>query len=187
MQAGDRVNWTHTPRGGYGSTLPVAAVVRKVGPKRIQIEVKVREPYRKNWLSEFNWVSPASLKPRQFPSEAFEEPMELEHLGFVLTAWKHPVGNGYQAFPAGVFYGQIDGRDATVPCHSAENAVQAAFNTLSSGGYRAHLETSIELLERHLQQGVAEPDGATKLADLQARLVKLEKAFASAMQLKPTG
>ncbi len=39
MQVGDRVNWQHTPRGGYGYSVCVAGIVTKIAAKRVQIGV----------------------------------------------------------------------------------------------------------------------------------------------------
>lgn len=37
---GDRIDWLHEPRGGYGYIIRVPGVVRKVTSKRVQIEVQ---------------------------------------------------------------------------------------------------------------------------------------------------
>ena len=39
MKQGDKVNWLHTPRGGYGYTQSIAAVVEGIGSKRVAISV----------------------------------------------------------------------------------------------------------------------------------------------------
>lgn len=36
LEVGDRVNWMYCARGGYGYITPVAAVILKIGPKRVQ-------------------------------------------------------------------------------------------------------------------------------------------------------
>ncbi len=38
LQIGLRVEWLHTPRGGYGYTRPVPAMVVKASNKRVQID-----------------------------------------------------------------------------------------------------------------------------------------------------
>src|SRR5690606_31821689 len=44
---GDRVNWWHRQRGGYGYLVPVAGVVERVGPRRVQI--RVAQQVRPGW------------------------------------------------------------------------------------------------------------------------------------------
>lgn len=36
------------PRGGYAQPYPVTAVVRKIGAKRMQIEVRTKSRYRRS-------------------------------------------------------------------------------------------------------------------------------------------
>lgn len=62
MKPGDKVNWLHEPRGGYGYTMNVAAVVVKIGPKRVQI----RAARRVNgvWVQQTRWVSSERLSLR---------------------------------------------------------------------------------------------------------------------------
>jgi hypothetical protein len=63
---GQRVTWLHEPKGGYGYTIPVDGVVRKIGPKRIQIEAKL-----KSGDTKLTWVNPSKL--RNFASGEFSE------------------------------------------------------------------------------------------------------------------
>ncbi len=62
MKPGDKVNWLYAPRGGYGYTMNVAAVVVKIGPKRVQI----RAARRVNgvWVQQTRWVSKERLSSR---------------------------------------------------------------------------------------------------------------------------
>lgn len=43
-----------------------------------------------------------------------------------VSAHKHTVGNGYKAFPNGIWYGTIDGRQVTLPCTSFDLAIRLA-------------------------------------------------------------
>lgn len=59
LQPGMLVTWIHEPRGGYGFTIPVDAVVVKVCKRRVRIEVPLRDHRRVERL-----VTPESLRPR---------------------------------------------------------------------------------------------------------------------------
>jgi hypothetical protein len=67
-QPGQPVTWLHTPRGGYGYTYPVNAVVVKVGKKRVQLEAPLKDGNTK-----LVWVKPANLRPRPWPRPSGEE------------------------------------------------------------------------------------------------------------------
>jgi hypothetical protein len=58
-QPGDQATWLHEPRGGYGYVIPVNAVVVRVGPKRVLIEVA-----RVNGDLVQRWVTPDRLRER---------------------------------------------------------------------------------------------------------------------------
>ena len=61
---GDRVNWWHRQRGGYGYLVPVAGVVERVGPRRVQI--RVAQQVRPGWWRQVvRWVDPSRLTPRE--------------------------------------------------------------------------------------------------------------------------
>ena len=62
MQSGDRVNWSHTPRGGYGIPQQVAGVVVRLTSKRVIIQVARRVAGA--WMREERSVSPEKLTPR---------------------------------------------------------------------------------------------------------------------------
>lgn len=153
MNKGDRINWKHTSRGGYGYTTVVAGIFVKEGPKRVQIEVRERGLYEKHWTPRLKWVDKASITPRTLPCEALNEPMELVEQGFTVSYWKHP--NGVcQALRNGTFYGTIDGYQVTAPCSSPEDAVRNAHHALLNGGYEVSLITNIECYQGWLKQGV---------------------------------
>jgi hypothetical protein len=63
MKPGDKVNWRYESRGGYGYTQIVAAVVVKIGPKRIQVRSAQRDG--EAWRQVLRWVNPESLSPRE--------------------------------------------------------------------------------------------------------------------------
>ncbi|MDH0342110.1 hypothetical protein [Chromobacterium haemolyticum] len=71
MKPGDRVNWSYTPRGGYGYTLKVAGVVRKLTTKRATIEVARKVDGV--WQKEQRSVSLEKLTPRTKPSPELGE------------------------------------------------------------------------------------------------------------------
>lgn len=68
LRPGDKVNWLHEPRGGYGYSMNVAAVVVKIGPKRIQVRAAKR--VNGEWHQVMRWVEVERLSPR---SEAVPE------------------------------------------------------------------------------------------------------------------
>lgn len=175
FKPGDRVNWDSTNQGGYGFSLAVAAVVKKIGAKRIQIEVRTRVPYSKalEWESRTKWVAAESLRSRKFPSEAFGEPMEMKVDGLVVKGWKHPAG-GAKAFPRGIWYGEVDGMTCTAPCASEEAAVQMAYLAATEGGYRTALLSAIEVREGWIRLNQDKNgEGAAELPDLRRRLQQL--------------
>lgn len=59
---GDRVNWSYSPRGGYGYTINVAGVVKKLTAKRATIEVARK--VNGIWQKEQRSVSVEKLTPR---------------------------------------------------------------------------------------------------------------------------
>lgn len=62
FEVGDRVNWLRSARGGYGFVTPIAAVVLKIGQKRIQVRIAQRIDGA--WHTKARWVDADSLKPR---------------------------------------------------------------------------------------------------------------------------
>lgn len=56
---GQQVTWIHHPKGGYGYSYPVDAVVVKVNPKTVTIRVKTRSGTTKDVR-----VWPESLRAR---------------------------------------------------------------------------------------------------------------------------
>jgi hypothetical protein len=59
LSAGMHVSWIHNPRGGYGFATPVDAIVLKVCPRRVRIEVLLRDGRHVE-----RTVCPSSLRPR---------------------------------------------------------------------------------------------------------------------------
>ncbi len=57
---GAQVTWRHRPRGGCGYALALPGWVVKIGPRRVQIEVKQASGERVR-----RWVAPASLQPAE--------------------------------------------------------------------------------------------------------------------------
>lgn len=178
MTPGDRINWSHTPRGGYGFYQTVAGIVHKIGPKRIQIEVRVREPYgQRRWIPELKWVPKDAVRPRVLPSAAFSEPMSLRVQGFAVKAWRHPTGVSSQ-FPAGIWYGEIDGYQVGSPWSTEESALHEAYQMLLDGRYRTTLLSAVEHYERWLSNETEEKyrtEAMATLPDLRERLSKVEK------------
>jgi hypothetical protein len=62
LNPGDKVNWHHEPRGGYGYSVSVAAVVVKVGPKRAQ--VRTARLVNGEWQQVTRWVDEDRLSTR---------------------------------------------------------------------------------------------------------------------------
>jgi len=63
MKVGDRVHW-ECVRGGYAFVQSIAAVVDRIGPRRVRIRVAMRCPGQ-DWQIRHRWVQPQSLRPRQ--------------------------------------------------------------------------------------------------------------------------
>jgi ketosteroid isomerase-like protein len=61
MNAGDAIWWLHTPRGGWGYTERVYAIVVKPGRKRVGIAV-----LKKDWQTWVpKWVRPEHINVRE--------------------------------------------------------------------------------------------------------------------------
>ena len=71
-QVGDRVNWLFRPRGGYGSAIPVAAVVERVGTSRVTIRV-ARRVFNGEWKIETKCVQTRFLSRRKTVCEQLGE------------------------------------------------------------------------------------------------------------------
>ncbi len=61
LEVGDRMNWLRSSRGGYGFITPIAAVVLKIGPKRIQVRIAQR--IAGAWQTKACLVEADSLNP----------------------------------------------------------------------------------------------------------------------------
>lgn len=178
LSPGARVNWSHMPCGGCAVAQSVAGILRKIGPKRFQIEVRVCESYgEQRWLPDLKWVPKDAVRPRVLPCAAFSEPMVLHVQGFTVKAWKHPTRVSSQ-FPAGVWYGEIDGYPLGSPRSSEESALHEAYEMLCDGRYRTTLLSAIEHYERWLRDQTEEKFRAkatATLPKLRERLSKVEK------------
>ena len=64
FKRGDRVTWRYGPPGGYGYEIPVAGVVEKVCPSRVQIRVARRSRSTGAYQQVTRTVDPARLSPR---------------------------------------------------------------------------------------------------------------------------
>jgi len=62
LEVGSRVNWLRRVTGGYSYVTQVAAVVLKVGAKRIQIRTAQR--FAGEWETQSRWVEAKNLTPR---------------------------------------------------------------------------------------------------------------------------
>lgn len=173
---GDRVDWAGRPTSGaYSFGQPEPAVVRRLGERRVQIEVRRKAPYSKSsiWIAEFKWVPVESLRARHFPTEAFNEPMEMRVGEFIVNGWRHPFGATSQ-FRRGIWYGAVDGYECTAPCHSEEDAVRCAHHAVLEGGYRAAVLSAIEVREHWAATDQdKEGKGAAELPELRQRLAKV--------------
>ena len=63
FQPGTRVTWRYEQRGGWGYVIPVAAVVVRVGPRRVLIRAASRR-IGGEWRIVERWVRPGRLRPR---------------------------------------------------------------------------------------------------------------------------
>ena len=179
MRPGDRISWMQPlPQSGRWFAYSAAGVVRKMGSKNVQIEVRMREHYgQRSWLPALKWVPKETVTPRVVPSEVLSEPMQLYFEGFEIKAWKHPAG-GAKLFPDGIWYGDIDDYQVGAPCASEEDAVRMAYQMLLNGQYRTALQSAIEASERRLTPSSSEKycaEAVSALPDLRERLAKVEK------------
>lgn len=141
-EPGDRVNWDASSSRGYGYQPSLAAIVHKLGDKRVQIEVARKPPYEKQWVRDFKWVDPLALRPRLGPVSALGEPLELECHGFKIGFRRVKFGS------RDIYYGTLDNNEATAPEHSSESALMSARTRLRDGSYAVSLRTMLELFER---------------------------------------
>lgn len=75
FNVGDRVNWRYEPRGGYGFSVPVAAVVVRVGPSRVR--VRSARFVAGQWVSVIRSVDPARLSVRSVHVPAVDDVVNL--------------------------------------------------------------------------------------------------------------
>ena len=115
MKTGDRVNW----RSSKDAFL-VPGVVVKLGPKRVQIEVRELSRFGRDLVPRLKWVDARDLSRRIYPASVLREAMDMHDRGFAISVIKRLART--QVFPNGVFYGAIDGREATAPYGSADAA-----------------------------------------------------------------
>lgn len=93
---------------------------------------------------------------------------------FTIDAHRHPIGNGYKAFPKGVFYGTVNGRAVTAPCASFESAIAFAKKALEEpDGLIASLRDSITCYENNVAQGWMVDELREKIAAEKALLEQL--------------
>lgn len=152
------------------------AVVRKLGARRIQVEVHEREPYGRRIVPALHWATADSLSLREIPCSRFHECMEMTVSGFLLRPWRHSIGAAYAAFPEGVWYGEIDGYQVGAPCVDAEGALRSALNALRNGGYATALRSHIQCLEGWLVlEGAAADRASAELPQLKKRFADVER------------
>jgi len=96
----------------------------------------------------------------------------LNHKGLVVAAIKHPA-TGHRAFPKGIYYGTVEGRDCTAPHGDPERAIQDAVSKISDGGLVASLMGNIQCLEGWITSGCEKPDTRDQIAKDRALLVKV--------------
>ncbi len=62
FKIGDKVNWIYTPKGSYGYSINIAAIVVEIGSKKIKI--RVARQNNGQWQQVFRWVEPKNLSAR---------------------------------------------------------------------------------------------------------------------------
>lgn len=63
FQIGQAVTWMYTPRGGYGYTTPVKAIITRIAKSKVQIEVTlVRLGNRPMNEKQLKWVKPENIR-----------------------------------------------------------------------------------------------------------------------------
>ena len=69
FRVGDRVNWFRASRGGAGEVVPVAGLVKAIGPARVTIVIARRDPFSRAWVIDEKKVTPEKLasRRRDFP------------------------------------------------------------------------------------------------------------------------
>lgn len=159
MMAYEQGDWLYFDRP---NAVPEPARFLREAAKKVLIEVRFVEPYdrRKTQRSKEIWVSPGLIRPREFPADEFGDVPVKERAGFSLEAWNHPMGRATQVFRnTGLWYGRIDGIDATAPCHRADRAVLEAWLNLESGQFAAQLATKINTIENWFEADTCSPGG----------------------------
>jgi hypothetical protein len=96
----------------------------------------------------------------------------LSHKGLVVTAMKHPA-TGHRAFPKGIYYGTVEGRDCTAPHGDADRAIQDAISKIDDGGLAASLMTRIRCMEGWVTSGCEKPNTQDQIAKDRALLAKV--------------
>lgn len=72
---GNRVNWRYEPRGGCGFSVSVAAVVVRVGPRRVK--VRAARFVAGQWVSVIRYVDPARLSVRSVHVPTVDDAVNL--------------------------------------------------------------------------------------------------------------
>lgn len=178
----DRVCWLDERYGVW-----YEGVVVDVAAKTVLVSAPYMYAYEKSrdYSLDVKRVGLDKVRRRMVPSQALQEGVRLEIGGFVIDGWKHPVGNGYQALPKGVFYGRIDGDTCTPPVGSVGTAIAGALKLLVSGFYARDLAGRIDAHQRAidglgLSQRSELADQVQALHAAQRRLLGVYKSQAMA-------
>lgn len=174
------------------NAVPEPARFVRAGGKKVLIEVRYLERYdRSKTLHRRDlWVHPETIRPREFPANEFGDSPVKEKAGFSLDAWEHPAGRATHVFrDTGLWYGRVDGFEATAPCPRADVAVQHAWSSLESGAFAAQLATQIDCIEGWFRAGSCQPSSEVQSRRDQIRLCQmLEKVLqAFPAQVEKTG
>lgn len=176
-----RVTWLSPPRSLAHLGPAPAAVVRAIGDKRVQIELRVKAPFARTVQSLLKWANPQDLGVREVPCLALGEEPVVNVEGFTVTGWKHPAHVRTRVMPYGIFYGRIDDQDATGPHACPEQAIGEALLQLREGGFRRRVTARCETLDGFLSRddlADAERDAlARELGALEQLLVKLDATW----------
>lgn len=173
----DRVYLIRVPRTLWHAGQRIPAVIRRIGAKQVEIELRHRPLFGRYTDTEvvLKWVSPTAIEPRQIPCSALGEEMRLEVDGFTITSMRHPAPPP-RSMPRGIFYGMVDGLVCTAPLFTHEAAMEGALLSLQ-GRLRSQLIATIEVCGRKIEaeqaQGRPCPSANAELSDARQRLAKL--------------
>ena len=139
MTTGDRVNW----RSSKDAFL-VPGLVVKLGPKRVQIEVRELSRFGRDLVPRTKWVDARDLSRRIYPASVLREAMDMHDRGFAISVIKR-LARGHATLIGVV---QKDGKQVALSAISEVNAELYEFRRRQQMlGYASLAEVPAEQLD----------------------------------------